>query len=266
MEFFGNVEFCHQQQPVPLEDIQKSDLFTNITKEICDDSFLMHLGDKTVHIAEQKLFASTYSFNGACYIPVFHGVLLLADFDKKFSGKIVAKDISNIGSDLFRNIIIGIAFVICCFVFVNISSVIVAACSAALSGNFIDLWMSVPLLLLLLRLCYIMYSVKYKRVYLENIEFSKIWKLDATSQLEGRYILTPALMERILKIKKMFRGHRVHVAFFENKLLMAIDCGGNMFKTSSLFSSDLNYKKVRNVMAQFYNIFEIIRLLKFMRK
>ena len=251
VNFFGNIEACQQKQLVSLEDIQKSDLFLDVGDASCDDSFLLHLGNASVCVAEQKLRTSKNVLKDRRQALVFHGVLVLADFAKSLKGKIVAKDISRTWVDWFCDIMMGVAFVL---VF-----------SVALFGalfNFSYFLSFVPIALAQIWCLYKIYRKKYKKVNLEDVIFAKNWRVKATDQVEARYVLTPALMERILSVKKMFDGQRVHFAFFENKLLIAIDCDCDMFETSSLFSSALNYRKVLDVIAQFYSILVTIDLLQ----
>lgn len=106
--------------------------------------------------------------------------------------------------------------------------------------------------------------VKGKKVdvNLEDVVFSKEWKVKATDQIEARYVLTPMLMEQMLKIKKLFKGVGIEFSFFDNKLFIAIPTYKNLFETTSLFSSALGYHRVQNVIYQFYCIFSIVKILK----
>ena len=70
------------------------------------------------------------------------------------------------------------------------------------------------------------------------------------------------LMEQMLKVKRLFKGSSIEFSFFDNKLFIAIPTYKNLFETTSLFSSALGYKRVENVIYQFYCIFSIIKILK----
>ena len=102
---------------------------------------------------------------------------------------------------------------------------------------------------------------KKEYVSLEDVVFSKKWKVYASDQIEARYILTPAFMERILRVKKLFKGKNIEFSFFDKKILIAIHTYRNMFETTSLLRSTLSYKRIKNVIEQFYSIFSIIDLL-----
>ena len=69
-------------------------------------------------------------------------------------------------------------------------------------------------------------------------------------------------MERILEVKRRFKGKDIEFSFFGNKLFIAIHTSKDMFETTSLFRSALKYDRIQNVVNQFYSIFSIIDLLK----
>lgn len=99
-------------------------------------------------------------------------------------------------------------------------------------------------------------------VRLEDSKFEKIFEVYSDNQIEARYLLTTAFMERILKLKELFGGRSVQFSFYENQLLIAIKTRQNMFEANSFFRSNLNKQKVDAVFDQFYVVFSIIDVLK----
>lgn len=109
-------------------------------------------------------------------------------------------------------------------------------------------------------------EVKMANVKLEDPVFEKQFEVFSTDQVEARYLLTTAFMERILEVKRRFHGKKIQLSFFDNKLLIAIDTSKDMFETTSLFSTTTRYGRMREVVGQFYSIFSIIDLLKLHQK
>jgi tRNA threonylcarbamoyl adenosine modification protein YeaZ len=107
-----------------------------------------------------------------------------------------------------------------------------------------------------------LYRFEKKEVKLEDVVFSKKWKVYATDQIEARYLLTTAFMERILEVKRRFKGKDIEFSFFDNKLFIAVHTSKDLFETTSLFKSALSYHRMQNVVYQFYSVFSIIDLLK----
>lgn len=107
---------------------------------------------------------------------------------------------------------------------------------------------------------------KLEKVVLEDSRFEKYFETFSNNQVEARYVLTTAFMERILKVKKLFHGKKIEFSFFDNQLLILVQTSKDMFETTSLFTTTARYGKMREVVNQFYSIFSIIDLLKLNKK
>ena len=83
-----------------------------------------------------------------------------------------------------------------------------------------------------------------QRVRLEDSRFEKIFEIYAENQIEARYLLTTAFMERLLKLQKLYEGKNIQFSFKDNKLLIAIATKQNMFETNAFFKSNLNRKTI----------------------
>jgi hypothetical protein len=83
-------------------------------------------------------------------------------------------------------------------------------------------------------------------VRLEDVEFEKEFVVYGTDQIEARYILSPALMERILLFHRKV-GRKIYLSFLGPKVFAAIPVQENMFEPK-MFSSILEF----NVIAEYY--------------
>jgi hypothetical protein len=83
-------------------------------------------------------------------------------------------------------------------------------------------------------------------VKLEDVEFEKEFVVYGTDQIEARYILSPALMERILLFGRK-AGKKIYLSFLGSKVFVAIPVQENMFEPK-MFSSILDF----NVIAEYY--------------
>lgn len=109
-------------------------------------------------------------------------------------------------------------------------------------------------------------TVKLEKVCLEDSVFERKFEAFSNDQIEARYLLTTAFMDRILEVKKRFHGRKIEFSFFDNKLFIAVSTGKDMFETTSLFSTTARYGRMREVVSQFYSVFSIIDLLKLNKK
>lgn len=101
-----------------------------------------------------------------------------------------------------------------------------------------------------------------QRVKLEDVTFEREFEVFSSDQIEARYLLTTAFMERILKLRELYRGKSLQISFNENKILLAIDTRTDMFEPCTFFKTNLNKQNLDVVLEQMLTIFSIIRILK----
>ena len=82
----------------------------------------------------------------------------------------------------------------------------------------------------------------FNRVKLEDIEFNKYFFVLGSDQVEARYILTPSLMERILKYKNKAKK-RISLSFVDNRLYCAIPNYTNLFEPALFEPFDFEFVK-----------------------
>lgn len=101
-----------------------------------------------------------------------------------------------------------------------------------------------------------------QNVKLEDSRFEKVFEIYSDDQIEARYLLTTAFMERMLKLRDLYEGKSIQFCFDNNTLLLAIPTKQNMFEANSFFGSNADKKRVDLVFEQFYTVFSIVKLLK----
>lgn len=79
-------------------------------------------------------------------------------------------------------------------------------------------------------------------IKLEDPEFEKAFAVYGTDQVEARYILTPAMMSRIMEFKK--KTGTVNMSFLHSKVYIAINVSKDLFEPS-FFKSMLNFELVK---------------------
>lgn len=104
-------------------------------------------------------------------------------------------------------------------------------------------------------------SSVFKEVKLEMSEFSKNYTAYSDNQVEARYLLTTAFMERICNLNLAFNAKFVRGAFKNNKLTLAIDCGKDMFAMGSNFKKS-DEKTFMQLYDEMVSVLQIIDELK----
>lgn len=103
---------------------------------------------------------------------------------------------------------------------------------------------------------------KLQKVALEDVRFEREFEVYSDNQIEARYVLTTAFMERMIKLKKAFRGKKIRFSFFDNQVLIAVSTSKNLFEPGSLFTSILSRARMANVFNQFYSVLSVVDILK----
>lgn len=76
---------------------------------------------------------------------------------------------------------------------------------------------------------------KFEEVKLEDVEFAKNYTVYSTNQIEARYLITTAFIDRLKNLKTKFKSKYIRVAFKDDKIVIAIHTNRDMFKMADMF-------------------------------
>lgn len=269
--FWGNLFYSATPSVLHSEDVlRESLLFSEFNERKTDDCFTGEYKGVDVVVSEQELRYVSESKNNFRNVCVFRGILISFDFSKKFNGQMVVRS-----KGWFKSISLKRCLEECLYLFAW--GILLFTAVTIMYWGLPDFWegqrAGIALMLLMLFLLPIFIIVFlvitgknqtkmfWKNVALEDVVFDKNWDVEATDQIEARYVLTPAFMERILEVKRRFKGNKIEFSFWKNKVLIAVHTNKDMFETTSLFTSALNYRKMQKVVAQFYSVFSVADVL-----
>ncbi|MAB13854.1 DUF3137 domain-containing protein [uncultured Parvibaculum sp.] len=100
-----------------------------------------------------------------------------------------------------------------------------------------------------------------ERVVLEDPKFENVFEVYSTDQVEARYLLTPAFMERLLAMRDRLGG-RMQAAFLDEKLYLSVHLGKDHFRNPSVFTRVDDPQKVERLVAPILFIASAVRILK----
>lgn len=106
----------------------------------------------------------------------------------------------------------------------------------------------------------------YQEVKLEDPEFSKMFYVDSNDQVEARYVLTTAFMERFKKIRNAFSAEHAECAFKNNKLMLALSTNKDLFALGNFKTPLTNTKPFTEFLTEIISIYEMIDMLKVTEK
>ena len=102
----------------------------------------------------------------------------------------------------------------------------------------------------------------YSEVKLEDPDFSKMFYVSSNDQVESRYLLTTAFMERYKNIQKAFNSDNICCSFINNSLLLGVSVDKDLFSLGSLVDPLTDTKQFTVFMNEIISIFELIEELK----
>ena len=267
LDFWGDFQYSSVGGMINKSYIEQSALFAEFNEQEQDDAFRGKYHNTEIKVSEQKLVKVIHTSKGRRDKTIFKGVLIALKLRKQYKGNAVVLGKNDLltfcrysGFEMFLGCcaLVPIGLLWCFFwheryfVWRNIFCF----------SSMIFLFVNVFYFMIFRALFKQLRGRTENRVMLEDVIFSKKWKVYADDQVEARYVLTPALMERMLAVKKLFHGNRLDFSFWDNNLLIAVHTGKDMFETTSLFKSALDYRKVQEVICQLYSVFSVIDALK----
>lgn len=101
-----------------------------------------------------------------------------------------------------------------------------------------------------------------QRVKLEDPLFEKEFDVFSTDQIESRYLLNTAFMERLQQLAKSFDGD-IQCAFFRNRLILFLPNRRSRFQMQSIFDSanfSAEFSQLNREMKQLFAIIEVLKL------
>ncbi|MGL5667308.1 MAG: DUF3137 domain-containing protein, partial [Shewanella sp.] len=101
-----------------------------------------------------------------------------------------------------------------------------------------------------------------QRVKLEDPLFEKEFDVFSTDQIESRYLLNTAFMERLQQLAKSFDGE-IQCAFFRNRLILFLPNRRSRFQMRSIFDSahfSAEFCQLNREMKQLFAIIEVLKL------
>ena len=258
---FGSMKWNTKKSKVPNYDFQVSELFSVFNGRIDDDSFVGVYKGVEYKVQETYLY-SVQGGSKKLFWPVFDGVVITFDCNKEIKNKTIVTFKGDINVRNTNPIVFGfiVLYVICCLpLFVMYIS----------NGDFIPLFdFSIFIFivfvvgLLVYRFCGLKGSEKLTRIRLEDPVFDRKYNAYSSDEIEGRYLLTTAFMERFKNLHTAFGSYRAKCSFYDNKIMFSISTVRNLFEVGNLFLPVNNVRASNKFLAEISAIFDLIDYFK----
>lgn len=102
----------------------------------------------------------------------------------------------------------------------------------------------------------------FEEVILEDVEFQKKYKVYSTDQIEARYVLTTAFIERFKNLGFAFKASKTEASINGNKIIIALSCNYDLFKVAKVTKTICDYEQFKSMAYEFASILLLIETLK----
>lgn len=96
-----------------------------------------------------------------------------------------------------------------------------------------------------------------KKVGLVDPKFEKVFEVYGTDQVEARFLVHPAFMERLLELETALKGKRIRCAFEGGDLIICIE-GGNLFEPGSFFKPLVDPARARRIVDDLASVMRVM--------
>ncbi|MBE7704458.1 MAG: DUF3137 domain-containing protein [Cyanobacteria bacterium SIG29] len=101
-----------------------------------------------------------------------------------------------------------------------------------------------------------------QKVNLEDPEFEKVYDVYSYDQIEARYLITPAFMQRLLELRNKKIGSGIVVSFENGMVHIGVSSSKDWFEVP-LLESATNIANYRAILLEIVSILSIIDIMKF---
>ena len=224
--------------------LYECNLFSKFNYYDYDDVIQGEYNNVNYEIAEISL---SYKENKKTF-PVYSGVFIQLPFNKTIKAKTI------ITSKQDRSKMRNIPLSFLCFVLavIFLPYIIVLLLKLSLYETAVSIFPITLLSVIIFVYCYFtkFWVVNdFEHTNLEDISFDDKYSVFTEDQVEGRYLVTPSFMERLLNIQTSFGTNNIKCSFIGNKMCIAISVKKNLFEICDLFTPMSDTKLI----SQFYD-------------
>ena len=94
----------------------------------------------------------------------------------------------------------------------------------------------------------------------------KYYEIETTDQIESRFLITPAFMQRFKRLQTVFGKTKLRCAFYNNSIFLAIETKKNLFEFGSLYKPITSKDSINDFYNQIEAIYNIIEHFKYDEK
>ena len=242
------------------QELEKSELFPLFLGKISDDCFSGVYKGVKFTVDELILLGD----GGGT---VYKGVVVAIDSNKKTCNKTIITD-KNIFATRNNHLQFYIFYLILLLLLIPLT--VMCFLSKSVLGIFFGIWCLVFIALMIIipfknKMSQLKENVGFEElenVQLEDSEFEKKYSVYSSDQVEARYLVTTAFMERFKNLQTAFNSTRIKCSFVNDKIYFAIQTNKNLFEIGNMFKSLENRKTMETFFNEIISIYLLIDYFK----
>ena len=260
LQVFGDIKWEENRELISNNELERSGLFPPFAERHQDDSFVGVYKGVNFIISETKL---TLLEKGKADLvspkPFFKGCIILFDMNKKVRNRTIVATKQSLTakhsaiSHLAQLLIVIPFFLLFACMMVSLFGI---------KGIIIDLFLLIFAAICLWLMGKYRMGEKMEKMKLEDLKFNNLFVSYSSSQVEGRYLVTPAFMERFLNLRTAFGTKKVKCSFYDDKLMIAIETKRDLFEIGDLHKSLNNPESINNLYNELSSIYRMIDYFK----
>lgn len=263
LKIFGNFQWCEDKAVIPESELVQCGLFSKFNILNVYDTFIGNYRGVPFSISETELIHKTKKSNISCFSGVI--IKIKSNKDTKFPTIVTPNkdlDVNN------NNSIIHAYFNVLFFLPFFLSGIVLYESWSYLTKSLFPIIVSAIVFIvsmafiLIARFVITTNNKNTQQLKLEDIVFDKQYKVLSDDQVEARYLVTPAFMERFKNIKTTYGSDNVKCAFYEDNLMFAISTDKDLFELGSLNRPLNNQKYIDTLFNELIAIYLLIDYFK----
>ncbi len=238
------------------KQLDESELFASYNRRSCDDGFSGIYNDVPFSISETHLQYVRHSGKRRTYYTVFKGVIINVAANKNIKDKTIVTtkwDYQTKRGFGFWNVVLSLLPLVFYIVFIPDKT----SMRYFLIGTIIAI-----VIIFILCLFFGKVEKPMNAIKLEDPVFSKKFNVYSSDEVEARYLITTAFMDRFTKLNTSFGSNKAKCSFYGDSIMFAISTNKNLFEMGSIFKRLDNPKQITIFFEEIASILAIIDYFK----
>lgn len=255
LKYLGDFEWGHNKKVIADSELNQSGLFADFNKRTLDDEFQGSYKGVNFDICETELLYETNWGGRRTTLSVFKGVIMSFDLGRTIKSRTI---VSTKGDLIKKN-----SYLLYLIPFLySLLELLKQENLQTIINGIIVLLIAAIFYMIVFKGVLRKRKQPFERVSLEDPKFNKKFDVYSSVQLEARYFVTPAFMERFQNLNTVFGSKKAKCSFYGDKLMIAISTNKNLFEIGQIYKTLENPETIHSFYKEVSAIYQLIDYFK----